>query len=70
MEVTADVIPPPDNVLRDVVFGIRQVIVGVANGPVCIQAIIFIYQGVPDIFRAGSSPEAEVIKVIHRAGKL
>ena len=70
MEVAADVIPPPDNILRDVVFGIRQVIVGVAKWAVCIQTTVFIYQGVPDIFRAGSPPEAEVIKVIHRAGKL
>ena len=34
MEVAADVIPPADNIFRDVVFGIRQVIVGVAKKPV------------------------------------
>ena len=70
MQIAADVIPPADNVLRDVVFGIRQVIVGIAKRPVYIQTTIFIYQGVPDIFRAGPPPEAEVIKVIHWAGKL
>lgn len=34
MQVAADVIPPPDNIFRDVVFCIRQVIVGVANAAV------------------------------------
>jgi len=37
MQVAADVIPPPDNVLRDVVFCIRQVILGVAKMPVCMR---------------------------------
>lgn len=70
MQVAAHVIPPPDNVLRDVVFGISKVIVGVAKGPVCIQATVFIYQGVPDSLRAGPSPEAEIIKVVLRVSQL
>ena len=34
IQIAADVISPADNVFRDVVFGIRQVIVGVAKRPV------------------------------------
>jgi len=70
MAVATDVIPPSDNVLRDVVFRIRKVIIRVAKGPVCIKTIIFVYQSVRDIFRAGSSSEAEILEVIHWTGKL